>query len=258
MKAPVWRGTRDLAFGKAHVEKTSGKLIVTTTVTGPYVLCLAKQPEIGQAIRGFDAALRVTSSKVEELDGEAGRIDLILEAGRDDSGQDSAALGDPTYEIEFAQIDKALESHRLCGTLKEDRPKYKDGAVNAAEGKQRTWEDWPALDGDDYDHSAAPVTGDGDRWTLAYYKSLREKGVESYVFPAPVIRRTTIHLGRPTDLGDATGKIQEPPSAANFARIEGYQWLAGPDRCTKSKRTYTRTTEWVGAEEWSALIYEEA
>lgn len=253
----VWRGTKNLLFGKAHVERTAGKLVVTTDIHGKYQLCLAKQPAIGQTITGFHPALRVTASKVNELDGGAARIDITLEAGLDDSGQDPEPLGDPTYEIEFGEIEKAIESHPRCGKLKTGRPKYKDGVVNAAEGKQRTWEDWQSLDADDYDAVGAPAAPYAAlaKWTLAEYKSLKEKGVESYVFAAPLIRRTSIHLGRPTDIGDAVGKRQDPPAAANFARIAGYAWLAGPDRCTKSKRTYTRTSEWTGAEEWSSLIY---
>jgi hypothetical protein len=49
--------------------------------------------------------------------------------------------------------------------------------------------------------------------------------------------------------------LQEPPSAANFTNISGFQWLGGPDRCTKSHRTFVRQTEWVGAYYWSSLIY---
>jgi len=252
----VWRGTAELTFGKAHVETTAGKLVVTTEVTGPYALCLAEQPAIGQTIAGFDAALRVTASKVNELDGDAARIDITLEAGLDDSDQDPEPLGEPTYEIEFGEIEKAIESHPRCGQLKDDRPKYKDGVVSG-DGKQRTWEDWPSLDADDYDADIEPLFGSEETWTLDEYKSLKEKGVDSYPLAAPIIRRTTIHLRKPDDLGDGVGNRQTPPSAANFARISDYDWLGGPDRCTKSKRTYTRTTEWIGAEVLSALIYPE-
>lgn len=259
MKAPVWRGTKDLTFGKAHVETTATKLVVTTEITGPYITCLSKQPTIGQAIKGFDAALRVTACKVNELDGEAGSIDVTLEAGLDDSGQSDAPLGQPTYEVEFAELEKAIEQHPRCGRLKANRPKYKDGVVSAAEGKQRTWEDWNALDADDYDAAFTPVPpfAAATVWTLAEYKGLKEKGVETYILASPVIRRTTTHLRKPSDLGAAVGQRQEPPEACDFSRIEDYQWIAGPDRCTRSKRVYTRTSEWIGAEEFSTLIYPE-
>jgi len=257
----VWRGTKELTFGKAHVETTASKLIVTTEVNGPYVKCLAKQPAIGQAITGFAAALRVTASKVTELDGGAGRIDITLEAALDDSGQSPDAIGEPTYEIEYGELEKPLETHRLCGKLKPNRPRYKDGENNPAEGKQRTWEDWQSLDDNDYDGTGHPLKPAGNTetlWTREQYKSLKEKGQDSYVVAAPIIRRTTIHLRKPDDIGAATGKRQNPPAAANFANVTGFDWLAGPDRCTKSKRTFTRSSEWIGAEEWSELTYPEA
>jgi hypothetical protein len=240
-----WRGSKELKPGKADWDFSSSKTSVTTSYTGSYSNCLAHRPALAAEILAFPD-LYVTSAKVVELDAGAGRIDLVLEAAVDSSTFSTEPLGEPTYENEWAEVQKPLETHPECGFLTANRDKYKDG-VQSEDGKQRTWEDWQSLTDNDYDSSPG--------WSLEQYKSLKERGVDSYVVFQPIVRRTTIHLARPVDLGAASGKRQTPPGAANFSRISDFEWLGGADRCTKSKRTYTRTTEWQGAELWDELVY---
>lgn len=259
MGAPRWRGSRDIEQGKIHVEETAGKKIVTMELTGTYERCLARKPKIGATMSGQSSDLKVTSSKVTELDGGAGRIDVTLEAALDESSNSTEPLGEPQYEIEWVRLEKPIETNPHCGRLYDGRAKYKDGIVNETEGKQRTWEDWESLvyeapdgyaSGDYIEDSPASPT-----WSLEEYKSLKESGQDSYVVYHPVVRRTSSHLAKPPDVGTYAGKRQEPPGAAGFARTSDFEWLGGPDRCVKSRRTYTRTTEWHGADAWSDLTY---
>lgn len=257
----VWRGHKNLERGKDSWDFQATKTSVSVSWHGPYAKCLSRHPKVSDSISGFDPELKVTSVKVVELDGEAGRIDAVLECGvAPQDSSSTAPLGEPTYENEWCELQKPIETHPRCGVLNPERPYWKDGvAKNDAStgGKQRTWEDWQELTSteEDIDGDYIVQTGVTGGWTLDEYKSLKERGVESYVAFQPVIRRTTSHLARPLDLGDQSGKQSKPPAAANFSRIEDYEWLGGPDRCTRNGRTFTRTTEWQGAEKFSNLLY---
>ncbi len=158
------------------------------------------------------------------------------------------------------EVQKGIEQNPHCGRLYEGRAKFKNGIIDEKEGKQRTWEDWESLSADPptegYFHGDYVEESHKEpAWSIEEYKSMKEKGQDSYIVYQPVIRRTTIHLTKPEDVGDASGKRQDPPGAAGFARKSDFEWLGGPDRCTKGKRTYTRCTEWQGAEHWEPLTY---
>lgn len=254
----VWRGTKDLVLGKAHWDKTGDKTVVTTNVQGPYDKIISDTSvQIGQLITGFGTALKVTQIEITELDGDAGRADITMEAKLDDSTFDSAPLGEPTYEIEWSSVIRPIEFHPRCGRLNPGRKTFPDAGGGV--GKQRTWEDWTSLTGTgddkDYDNSFSRGPAAPTIWTLTEYKQLREMGVDSYEGTFPTIRRTTIHFYKPNDVGAGCGRRQTPPTAANFTDVAHYEWLGGPDRCTKSRRTYTRTTEWTGLEYWEHLLY---
>lgn len=247
-----WRGSAALTPGKVKWTVTSSKVTVTTDYTGPYATCFSDKPTVGQSytVEGF--LMTLTGYEITELDAGAGRLDLTLEIQVDDSNQSSEPIGEPTFEVEYVELQRPLETHGRCGLLNPGRPK------NPKIDKIATWEDWQVLDENDYDSSFPRGTNVGDIWTLAQYKSLKEQGVDSYVVFQPIVRRNSIHLGRPTDLGAAAGKLQDPPSGANFPGLSYYEWLGGPDRVTKSKRTYNRCTEWLGAQHWETLMYQYA
>lgn len=261
MAAPRWRGSRDIEQGKIDVEETAGKKVVTMELNGPYERCLARRPKVGQSMAGQGSDLKVITVKVTELDGGAGRINVTLEATTDESTNSTEPIGEPQYEIQWTRMEKPIELHPRCGRLYEGRAKYKDGQINETEGKQRTWDDWESLsdvapegygNGDYVEES-----DDSDTWSLDDYKSLRERGQESYQVSYPVVRRTSSHLAKPGDVGAMIGRISEPPTAANFTRVNDFEWLMTGDSCTKGRRSYTRTSEWTGAKKWSRLTYEE-
>ncbi len=260
-----WKGTKDLKPGKVHKSIEATKSVITTDFQGPYPVCDALQPKVGATISGFPEDHKITSVKLTELDGDAGRLDITLEAMLSDGDVSTEPLGEPTYEIEWAELQKPLETHIKCGTLNPDRAFYKDG-VKVEEGsgdrvgKQRTWEDWQQLTevgDDDADYQPVNVKGDA-AMSLEDYKFLKESGQDSYVVYQPIVKRNSIHLAKPDDVGSASGKLQDPPSEANFSRVSGFEWLGGPDRCTKQGRTYTRATEWHGAEHWDDITYDPA
>jgi len=252
MAAPRWRGSKDLTQGKVHYEAIVGKSIVTTSFEGPYAVCVSRQPKPGSSIAGIAAGHKITRVNVIELDGDAGRIEVTLEKPLSEEELDDEPIGEPTFEIEWIELQRPIEMHPNCGTLKAGRYKWNGGvkqgdADNTTKGDLHTWDDWAELDADDYQAGGADSS-----WSLAQYKSLKAKGVDSYVLAQPILRRTLIYLKPPEGIGAATGKRTTPPKDFTPG---GWQWLGGPDRCVKQGRTFTRSTEWRGAEVWSPLIY---
>jgi hypothetical protein len=278
MTPTLWQGTTDLTLGKVDLVFEPTRWGLKASWTGPYEACLAQKPQIGATISGQAAVYIVSKVEVVELDAGAGRIDATAEILADPSNFSTTALGSAIYETEWAELQKAIETHPRCGVLSHARSYYLNNAVqidSSTGGKRRTWEDWADLLGVDtggakldYDASGTGaadgsngVNSNGDNiWTLAQYQSLRAAGTDSYVIFVPVIRRTTYHLYTPEDLGTLSGRLTNPPNAANFTAVGGYAWMQGPDRCTKTKGVFCRTTEWQGFElnGLSELIYKNA
>jgi len=253
MAAPgtLWIGSTALTQGKEKWTITATKVSVTVKFGGQYSDCLSNPPGLGQALADY-AGMFVSQINVTELDGDTGELEITLEGQVDPSTLTFEPLGPPVFELDFDVVVKPLEQHPLCGILKPDR------AVSSVTQKQLTWEDWPLLTSDDYD-----ATGNGTgiwasvgKWDLATYKARKEKGEDSYEVFAPVVKRTTIHLYPPSDVGSASGYIQFPPTSG--FDVSAWQFLAGPDHCTRNERVFTRSSEWHGAEYIDTLIYSAA
>jgi hypothetical protein len=281
MVPALWQGTTDLTLGKVDLTFEPTRWGLKASWTGPYQACLSQKPQIGSTISGQAAVYIISTVEVAELDGGAGRIDVTAQILADPSNFSTEALGAAIYETEWAELQKAIETHPQCGFLSPFRSYYLNGAIqndSATGGKRRTWEDWADLLGVktgaaamDYDGSGGDGSlnedgsGSGDGynedgdpiWTLAQYQKLRSAGTDSYVLFVPVVRRTTYHLYAPEDLGTLSGKLSSPPTAANFTNVSNYAWLQGPDRCTRTKGVFCRSTEWQGFEKngLSDLIY---
>lgn len=252
-KDPVWRGPKTLQPGKVNWDFQATKVVAATEFNGPYETCLAQRPVIGQSINGIGYGVKVISCKIDESDGGAGIIKLVLEAEQSNSEYSTEPIGEPIYEVEAVELQKPLEQHPQVGILSPVRQKFnEDGFPDPDKGKQRTWDNWPELT----DADSAPPGVAFDYFatgsvTLAKYKELREKGVESWATGYPVARRTSYYIGQPQ-----TFRIyvrQTPPIACGAPT--GYQYLRTADRVAREGRRCTRVEEWTGAEEWDSLLY---
>lgn len=243
-----WKGRQVLTQGKEKWSITASKIVVTTSFHGPYADCKTQRPNIGQVITGYPG-LYCTQAELVEEDGGKGHIDVTLEAMQATGSFNFAPLGPPVYEVEFSEITRPLEQHSRCGKLKSDR------TPNAVTGKKLTWEDWQLLTDSDYDSTGngSGIWASTAKWDLATYQAMKARGQDSYVLYAPILRRTTIHLTPPADVGSASGRLQTPPSGG--FDLSDWDWLAGPDRCTENTRIFTRTTEWHGADYWDTDTY---
>jgi hypothetical protein len=253
MPAILWRGQTSLTPGKEKWSVTTSNVKVTVSFSGKYTDVLGNRDALGTALSGY-TGMYCTQADIEELDGGSGRIELTLEGVLDPSSYTVEPLGTPIFELEFGELNRPLEQHSLCGVLNPDRP------TNPTTQKKITWEDWALLDPDedtgvDYDStgSGSGIWASAAKWDIATYLQRKNKGEDSFILFTPTVRRTTVHLYPPGDVGSMSGRIQFPPSSA--FDLSSFIWLAGPDRCTHNSRTFTRITEWIGADYWDTEVY---
>jgi hypothetical protein len=248
MPVALWKGTTALTPGPEKWDVTTTNVMVTVTFKGKYTDVLNNKDALGTALSGY-SGMFCTKASIEELNGTAGQIQLTLEGVLDPSSYTTEPLGPPVFELEFGELTRPLEQHSLCGILKPARP------ISPVTQKKLTWEDWQLLTTDDYDSTGngTGIWAAAAKWSLSTYQRKKERGEDSFVLYTPIIRRTTIHLYPPGDVGSMAGRLQSPPSTGFDVGV--WTWLAGPDRCTHSARTFTRVTEWHGADYWDTEIY---
>jgi hypothetical protein len=147
-----------------------------------------------------------------------------------------------TWEIEMAQIEKPLLSH----------PKYAECAAEVA-----AWRDGvdavlhAAHKYIDEDGEEAELTGDA----LEAAEKI-EKGVESYLVFAPVIRKVTKSDDNLTVGLDLGKKVPAPTMPSSISVAGAWEWLKTKDNVTlDGDLLATRIEEWTGADEWDEDLY---
>jgi hypothetical protein len=240
-----WVGTTDIKQGKVKWRFATQDYGLDVMYAGPLSILLARRPALGVEIEGFAGfGLKVNQVEINELDGNAGEMIVQLSAPLGDTIS-TTPLGDPVYEIEFAELQRPLELHIKCGILKPNRPQ------NPTLRRVATWEDWAQLTAADYDDS-------GGKWPLATYQAKRELGIETFLTAAPVVRRTIYYFHNPSGVGQDCFIRENPPGAAlapSQLQNSGLVWLKGTDKITRQGRLRTRITEWLGAWHWDTDIY---
>ncbi|MEI6035856.1 MAG: hypothetical protein WCS65_16440 [Verrucomicrobiae bacterium] len=154
---------------------------------GGYAALLAMAPTIGEA--GTDDRV-VVSWDLTEGESVNGKLEITEEKAKPDMGGSGIgggeALGDPIYELDWAEERRPIEQHKKMPRLAADRPWYAKPWCSASDVdnkhwsgtgtppsslngyQQREWSHWTALDANDIV---------GGTWSLAEYKSLVEKGI---------------------------------------------------------------------------------
>lgn len=234
----TWIGPDELVPGDAHWEFVAEKVTVTIPYEGSYAKMLTDRPKISGQVEGFSGyGLRVIKVEISKTRAPSAEMTVYLEAPYQPDPLDPNPLGDPTYEIEWAELSKAIEGHPRCGSLK----------------NKKRWDEWESLEAADYDTSTAVGS---PAWTFENYISLKKAGTESWSVSAPMVRRQSKYYYTPTDLGLYSYKRQNPPSIAGAPT--GYDWLKGADRFVIEGPLRTRSEEWIGFQhnQISSLIYD--
>ena len=203
---------------------------------GKYADLLAIQPTKGaEPIANFivvNSTLVPKRGKMGEL-----TINLIQKDVSTVGGLPAGALRS-TIETDMAQLEKPILA----------MSDYSGYAPQIA-----LWKDAPADLRSQYKYTDA----DGDPQTLTgeglKVATLMLKGVETVLMFAPVISRTSIYKSRKDP--ENCGKIDTPPVTVPG----GWVYLKTADRCIQlGDKSYSRTEQWTGAEEWSTDLYKAA
>jgi len=201
--------------------KETGTLTTTRSYTGPYAELVALQADI-----------RALASTTTLTPTDAGQAKLDATYADDTSGGEGTQEPEPTYEIDWATLTRAIETHPLFATLPIADLNWvrKEIAENA---------NFATLSGVAYEE---------DELALQLYTKLA-RGQTDYNIATPIVRATTYHTAIPTSQG--AWFRDEPPIKPTGT----WEYLKTADRVTKQGRIYTRTQEWSGAKTWDPDIY---
>jgi hypothetical protein len=220
---------------------------------GPFADLVAKEPPIDSAISGFPSNFKVKEVVIEEGRAHDGRMVVTLELPNPGStgSTENQQIGEPIYELDWGEQVRPIEQHPEMPILKEDRKVYEfpekvydedsnsgwapgTKAPNGKTGRQRTWEDWVALDDDDLS---------GGTWNLETYKALKRQGMDTYSVPFPIARATVYAKYRIPPNG-AVNTVSSPP--AECGAPNDWTYVKISSRPTKQGRLYTLVEEWRG------------
>lgn len=247
------RGNSSIRRLSPRFRVTSESSQIIVPFSGLYLALKAAQPAINATLPGLPSDHFVKEVSLEEGKSVEGRMVVTLEKPTPDNtgSQDPSPLGDPIYECDWGEQRRPIEENPRCPQLKSDRLVYEfpdknfDTATNpgwsstaaAPEGKtgrQRTWDDWAAMD-------AGDVTG--GTWTIDEYKQLRRLGVNDFAMPFP-IARTTLYAKYRVAPNGSVNSISTPPSQCGAP--SGFTYVKTASRSSKQGRLYTLVEEWRG------------
>jgi hypothetical protein len=237
--AVVWKGISSLTEqpdSPRYVQNQDG-FRETRKFSGEWNQVLAGIPPRGARLNGSPAGYRVVENLLDREPGDKGTLIVISDA-EDVALGSVPPPGEPIYEIEWIQTEKALtqlDYFANSGTCPHDKIAwYFDGADKA-----------------ERDAIKAELTAAGAVQALLCIE-LREKGIDGYMAFYPVVRVTT-----PQWEGVLNGKCGTYRNPGVFAEpvpgVDGgtnlpFIYVKTADRCTKTgkKGKWERFEEWTG------------
>ena len=227
--------------GSPVFQETNGAPSVTRMYKGLYKDLLEMRPAPGSLLQGFDnlGPLVARETQLTRGNGETGVL-TVKYGPPDDTGEDDGG-GEGTLSVSFDAVEKPLLTH----------PFFK----GVDEGKVEAWRKSPPGLVAQYKYEKE----DGDPGDLeGKDKDAAKKiakGIESWVFFAPVVKLTSTHKSRPSGVGAANGKREKPPVKVDGAWV----FLRMGDECSRDENgVWTLTRCWQGALEWDEDLYAEA
>ncbi|WP_043585373.1 hypothetical protein [Geminisphaera colitermitum] len=251
----VWRGSRELILQPGYpreIETAAGRR-VELLYRGPYAAAKAKRPKPGQTIAGVEGTEGLYVDQTEVYPDEAGptasgTLKIILADEGGNSGASTVIDKQITWEVEWVDLSRPLSQHR----------RYRAGGVNAlTDNDLADIEAWKNETAGDLRRAFKYKNGKGEEVTLTVNaQHLAKKllrGQETYVHPAPVVRKTSRQWVAPK-----TTQMGKRSAAKPYADApDGYQWLTTADKSLHqgTRGKWERVQEFTGAEEWDADLY---
>jgi hypothetical protein len=244
---------------------THTRIECVVTYQGTYANCKAAALTGGSLVPGTAGSgdysgLVVEKAAPRKTKGARGLLTVTYKAESTGSGEESA----PKYEVEWAQLEKSIETHprytegkTLLGeTISEGYSGLSLAAFafvrayfESDEARRKVMYEPLGLPDDEVDTSFA-------FGMVPYIQELIDKklmGQDSYLLFAPVVRETIDIAGIPTTEG--AGTVEAPPGAASAP--SGYEYLLTADRRESEgpDGRWRRIREWTGSYVWDADIY---
>lgn len=279
---PIWIGAKGLTETPDSPEQIQDavKTTVNRKYEGPFGVCQAAQPTIGQTFSDLPGDVVVVGSRCIKMPGGKGQLLINLETPYA-----------TTFETEWVEVDKALILN----------PRYWDGSTPdltpagsfpldlTDKSMIENWEQEgnPSLKGQYQFKTSVEVTSIGGApfsvamptntapvhysnyqgffniYTLSAsaqdYAKKRLKGEEIYRVYAPVVRQTSESLSKPV-VGSG-GVIENPPPDSNPPNndftSQPYMWQRSAQRVSRTGPygKYRLQLEWQGADRIDTDIY---
>lgn len=256
------RGNYQIRRQRPRYRTTAEASQIIVPYVGPFDALQAARPAIQSTLSGFPNDHLVKEVLLEEGRSTDGRMVVTLEKPSPGATGSTAnqQIGETVYELDWGEERRALEEHKSCPVLKSDRLVYEfpDRAYDATTnpgwsssgsapagktGRQRTWDDWAALD-------AGDVTA--GVWSVDQYKQLRREGYTDYPVAFPIARVTIYAKYRITPTG-SVWTISSPPSQCEAP--SGWVYVKTSSRSRKEGRLYSLIEEWRGFNKANSLFF---
>lgn len=240
-----WRGAESIKLQPTYprFKRTAKGAVLTLVFRGPYVDLRTYGPAIGDSITlgAFDYApsdeLVYANSAECQPDGAgedgAGTLTVVY-TNEADAGA-VLTSSNITREIDWTLLEKPLIQH----------PRYATGGdKELTDADRKDIEAWRADPGTETYGALTDNAKD-------YVNKVR-KGIENFVVPAPLVRKTTRGTSAPTV--SACGEIESPDGP----HPSGYIWLKTADRGIRQAPAsgWERVEEWTGAKSWDTDLYD--
>lgn len=270
----VWRGSDAIKLQPTYprFRRTAKGDTLTLVFRGPYVDLRTYGPDLGDEIvlSAFDyepGATVLFATAVEcQPDGAgedgAGTLTVVYSNEVDGGGEVIGAGGTLViYEVDWSALEKKLETHPRYNNTTFAPYGFSAGTTSYTKNSGGTgtivdlWDLYKRAT----DAERAALRGDIDLGAAALVSMLDDlmqkhgAGVEAYLVPAPVARKTT----RGPGAGSAAACGGRTTSAPFAIAPSGYQWLKTADRIIRQgpSSTWEQVEEWTGAKAWSADLY---
>lgn len=243
---------RDAAEGSEitiGVEGNSGLLVRR----GDYDELLTERPAAGTVMTTMGATLNVLSTKLVKNRGGMGTLTIYL--GDEDVTGEGIATSETraeSTELDYTLMEKPLESHPLFATLFSGTGHLivkRWESIPAEAIMRKTAFQVPKTD-------SADPKNDGDWEDITdedalLYCQKRLKGIESYFFQVPVVRKTSIL--KTAAAASKCGQRDTPPEFDDVQDV----WLKTADKMqrTGAKGAWERMEEWTGFDELDSDLY---
>lgn len=240
----VWRGSREIHLQPGYpdqVETASGTKTLLV-YEGPFETLLNTRPKVGQKMKGY-GDLQVEEVKVKPKG--AGRsgpgvLSVTLATESPPGGMITSGGSEVTWEVEWVDLARKLEQAPIYST---------GGGKELTNDDLDKIEEWRNADS----RAKRNAVYSGLSTNAKHFVDKVRRGIETYIAPAPVVRKTTRSY-----LAPATTTMGKQSASKPFTTApDGYKWLGTADKSLRqgTKGKWERVEERTGATSWDTDLY---